>query len=384
MKKYLALLLILSFSIASFATGSQVTELLSVRSKVSGNMLSGGKVYTYTAGTSTPKAVYTNVGLTATAANPVILDSYGMAEVFASGNYRFIIKDSANATQYDWDNLSFSNYSEDFTGDVSITGQLTVDGGPIILDQKLQAQDSGGLEFASDEGTTRMTLADSGTVDVVGAFTAGTIASDGNLSGVNTTITGTLGVTGVSTLTGQLIANGSVSLNSSVTIATLNVTTRPNDKTGFIMPVGTIVAYGGSATPSGWIICNGGSYSTTTYADLYAVVGTANGSVGAGFFNVPDLRGRFARGWDNGAGNDPDAAARVTANIGGASGDNIGSYQADEYGSHTHGTNAHSWDGAGPNPPINAANGTTEITSDATGGNETRPVNVYVNYIIKY
>lgn len=54
---------------------------------------------------------------------------------------------------------------------------------------------------------------------------------------------------------------------------------------------GTIVPYGeGTSVPSGYLECNGQSVSRTTYATLFAVIGTTYGNVDASNFNVPDLQ----------------------------------------------------------------------------------------------
>lgn len=72
-----------------------------------------------------------------------------------------------------------------------------------------------------------------------------------------------------------------------------------------LVPAGTIIAYADSTPPDGWLECNGQAVSRTTYADLFAAIGT---TFGAGdsltTFNLPDLRGEFIRGWDNGRGVD--------------------------------------------------------------------------------
>jgi len=52
---------------------------------------------------------------------------------------------------------------------------------------------------------------------------------------------------------------------------------------------GIITAYGSNVgVPTGWLLCNGSSYSTSAYSSLYSVIGNSYGSVGAGFFNVPN------------------------------------------------------------------------------------------------
>lgn len=60
-----------------------------------------------------------------------------------------------------------------------------------------------------------------------------------------------------------------------------------------IIPSGLILPYGGSAAPSGWLICDGSAVSRATYANLYAAIGTSYGvGDGSTTFNLPDLRGR--------------------------------------------------------------------------------------------
>ena len=57
-------------------------------------------------------------------------------------------------------------------------------------------------------------------------------------------------------------------------------------------PVGLISAFGGTVAPDGWFICDGTAKSGTTYADLYAVIGTAFGAGdGVSTFNLPNLQG---------------------------------------------------------------------------------------------
>jgi len=86
------------------------------------------------------------------------------------------------------------------------------------------------------------------------------------------------------------------------------------------MPVGAISAYGGASAPGGWLKCDGAAVSRTTYADLFAAIGTIYGAGDASTtFNVPDLRDEFIRG---------KSAARA-----------LGSKQAASFASHTHTAN---------------------------------------------
>lgn len=68
------------------------------------------------------------------------------------------------------------------------------------------------------------------------------------------------------------------------------------------MPTGSVIPYAGKSAPDGWLLCDGAAVSRTTYADLFAVIGTTFGSGdGSTTFNLPDLRGRVAVGVDSDA-----------------------------------------------------------------------------------
>ena len=71
-----------------------------------GDPLSGGLLYTYYAGTTTPKATYTTEAADVQNANPVVLDSSGRAVVFISGSYRFDLKDSSGTLIKTTDNVT--------------------------------------------------------------------------------------------------------------------------------------------------------------------------------------------------------------------------------------------------------------------------------------
>jgi microcystin-dependent protein len=63
------------------------------------------------------------------------------------------------------------------------------------------------------------------------------------------------------------------------------------------IPVGTVFAYAGSTVPTGWLDCDGAAVSRTTYADLFAAIGTDYGpGDGTTTFNLPDLRSRSILG----------------------------------------------------------------------------------------
>lgn len=73
--------------------------------------------------------------------------------------------------------------------------------------------------------------------------------------------------------------------------------------TDVAMPIGATIPFAGSAAPTGYLVCDGAEVNRTTYAALFAIIGTTWG-VGNGTttFNVPDLRGRTVIGVGTGAG----------------------------------------------------------------------------------
>lgn len=183
---------------------------------------------------------------------------------------------------------------------------------------------------------------------------------------------------------------------------------------GGIVPSGSVMAFAGTSAPTGYLNCDGSAVSRTTYSDLFAAIGITHGQGdNSTTFNLPDYRGRFLRGIDNGAGNDPDTSSRTMMATGGNTGDNIGSVQGHAFQTHNHATteNAHSHgapsgftnflyggsNGSGGGTGtvgFSSLTGTakTNLTINnaaASGGksqstaNETRPVNAYVNFIIK-
>lgn len=197
-----------------------------------------------------------------------------------------------------------------------------------------------------------------------------------------------------------------------------------------LVPSGVVMPFAGATAPSGWLLCEGALVSRTTYANLFAAISTAHGSGdGSTTFALPNYAGRFLRGRANGSANDPDRASRTAAATGGSTGDAVGSVQANAAARPTTGFTGTAATGGSHEHRLSAASGTlnvaiansfvatgsanslgtyggslpggwTELRAGsnfngidsshshtvsitAGGDNETRPVNAYVNYIIK-
>jgi len=88
-----------------------------------------------------------------------------------------------------------------------------------------------------------------------------------------------------------------------------------------VVPSGAVLPFAMSTAPSGWLECNGLAVSRTLYASLFAAIGTTYGAGDSSTtFNLPDLRGEFIRGWDNGRGADTSGrvfgSAQVASGLG--------------------------------------------------------------------
>lgn len=98
-------------------TAVLLTPLFESMLDANGDPLSGGLIYSYLAGTTTPQATYTDASGITPASNPIVLNSSGrpMGGVWGSGNYKFILKDSLGNTIDTVDNVSAIYGSGDMT-----------------------------------------------------------------------------------------------------------------------------------------------------------------------------------------------------------------------------------------------------------------------------
>ena len=180
-----------------------------------------------------------------------------------------------------------------------------------------------------------------------------------------------------------------------VQAAAIDYSKLANDVVERLVPPGSIMAFGSGNVPAGWLFCDGSVWPRETFPRLFAAIGTTwgAGDFSGNNFQLPDLRGEFLRGIDAGTHRDPDVGTRVKT-LGGNPGDAVGSYQWHQLAYHSHpiqtsggvleqrgGASAPGWDNPGAYfSPI----GYSTITALPTGGNETRPLNASVLFIIKY
>ena len=186
-----------------------------------------------------------------------------------------------------------------------------------------------------------------------------------------------------------------------------------------VLPTGGTIFWGLDTIPAGWLKAEGQAVAKADYPELDAAYfadgypyGTSSASPGVGTMNLPPAAGRFIRVVDGGVGNDPDATSRTDRGDG-ATGDNVGTLQADENKSHTHdpgtlnfttddpGDHTHTENETGGGGGIEAGTGIQNVSgatgaagahthsaaswSGATassGGDESRPKNIYQYLIV--
>lgn len=179
-----------------------------------------------------------------------------------------------------------SGLSADTFGKVDVKLATTTDIGGVILGDGLSANPT------------------TGKIDVVTSFSQ--IATPSTLGGVkvgtglSATNDGTLNLKEASSteLGGIVLGNG---LFKDPNTGKVNVAAAG----GGTVPSGAIMMFPSATIPSGWVACDGQELDNTVIANLplYGVIGYTYGGTG-NKFNVPDLRGEFVRGWDDGRGVD--------------------------------------------------------------------------------
>lgn len=149
-------------------------------------------------------------------------------------------------------------------------------------------------------------------ITVTTGLTASTFTGDltgdvtGNVTGdVTGNVTGNLvgDVTGDVTgdLTGDVTGNvtGNVTGDLTGTASKATADENGNNIASTYLPavVGAVVAFAGSTSPAGWLLCDGSAVSRTDYAALFAVIGTTYGTGdGSTTFNLPNLTDKFIQG----------------------------------------------------------------------------------------
>jgi microcystin-dependent protein len=382
-----------------------------------GAPLVGGLLYTYAAGTTTPQATYTDSTGATPNTNPVVLDARGEANIWlASATYKFKLASSDNTELWTVDNISAptSSLSPVLSGNVTIDSnsagpalKITQTGtGPVLRVQDSIDPDAtpfiidstGQVGIGTQAPSTALDVND-GVIQLSSSGTSRTtISADASNStfaapGSRGIILSTGGVTRLTINATDATSTVPVVLPAAPT-TTLQAATKGyvDGLTG--APAGVIMAFAGTAAPTGFLPCDGSPVSRTTYATLFAAIGTTWGSGdGSTTFNVPDLRGMFMRG----------TGTNATGSSSGAAGPAVGAYAADTYLNHSHAVtdpgHGHSysiwgerrtaeggqssfWANTGSSTTGTSTTGLTVNTS-TTGGTETKPKNYGVLYIIK-
>lgn len=145
-------------------------------------------------------------------------------------------------------------------------------------------------------------------------------------------------------------------------------------------PTGAILPYSGSAAPVGWLLCDGSEVSRTTYAALFAIIGTVWGAGdGSTTFKLPDGRGRALIGAGTGSG----MTERILGQTVGAETHQL---TEAEMAAHTHtlnwtNANAAPTGGAAPATIVGSSTNTSSVGGD--GAHNNMQPSAVLNYLIK-
>ncbi len=323
--------------------------------------LSGGAVYVYVAGTTTPLATYPSIddlnALTNAQTHPVILDSRGEATIVLSGASKVVLKDAPDGnTIWTVDDVNIS------TGDI-----LDSNGNEVI---KLVAVSS---------AVNEITVTNAGTGDTP------VIASSGNDTNVNlnirskgtgtlalqsaaapTTVGGTLTITGTTTTSGMLTASGGVTAASSAID---------------VLPAGVVAYTAAASAPAGWFLCDGAAISRTTYSVLFAAIGTTFGAGdGSTTFNLPTQARRTIVG-AGGSG-----TATLANTVGSTGGSETHTLVIGEIPAHTHTENSYDLTAAfyaGANAARTNVNVQASGSAGGGGSHNNMQPSLVLNMIIK-
>lgn len=365
-----------------------------------GNPLSGGLIWTYDAGTTTPAATYTaDDGLIAKT-NPIVLSARGETSSIwlkAGKPYKLILETAPAAGQthgtvlQTWDDVTGVNDPAYLSG--TPTWIQYADAPTRLTDTSFEVTGDARDTF---QIARRLKC-------IVGASTLYALVTNAVYGTGATTVT-------VEMDSGALTADFSAVWYAWVETDPVSVGRASTADSLFgVVLTGVVLAYAGATAPDGFLLCDGSAVSRATYVDLYAIIGATYGSGdGSSTFNIPDLRGYFIRGLNtSGSGYDPTRALgspQTSANI--AHTHTVNDPQHTHTlndPQHTHSYNETSYTtvaGTGSSANVGyqeetatsgaAATGitingaATGITLSESGGTESRPVNIAMNYIIKY
>lgn len=283
------------------------------------------------------------------------------------------------------------------------------------------------LSIRNKAGTTNLSMTSGGmAISAANTTWTGNTAQTGNLA-----VTGKVSATGTATgpndLPNKSFVDSAISVVSTAALNAQNAANNAQTTADQAAPVASLAYMAVNTVPAGWLKANGATVSRTTYAALFAVIGTTYGAGdGSTTFQLPDYRGYFLRSWDDGRGIDSgrvlgstQTSQNLSHNHGGATGNQSANHI--HYGTtdsananHAHYTSVVSGFGGGvaginsssyisngystgqymPTGTISSthqhafatggisANHTHSISS--AGGTEARPQNVAVNVLIKY
>lgn len=259
--------------------------------------LAGGKLYSYDAGTTTPRPTYPTMSdalaSTNPNTNPVILDARGEANVVVKGATKLILMDADDTVIWTTDNVDQSAVDVfDVNGNLLLQFLTEEDAVNAITITNAATADSPKIEASGNDGNIGLEVSSKGSGKLfLDGGASGTVeigtASTGNINlKRNTNVTGNLSTSGTLTATGKLTSNGGAEL-SGTTLVKGPLNADPGVPLGFL-PAGTVVWKASTNVPVGWLECDGRAINRSDFPALFADIGVAFGAGnGSTTFNIP-------------------------------------------------------------------------------------------------
>jgi len=338
-----------------------------------GNPLSGGLIWTYDAGTTTPAATYTADDGLIQKSNPIVLSARGETSSIwlkAGKPYKLILETAPVSGQthgtvlQTWDDVTGINDPAYLSG--TPTWIQYADAPTRLTDNSFEVTGDARDTF---QVARRLKC-------IVGASTLYARVVSASYGTGATTVT-------VEMDSGTLTADFSAVWYAWVETEPVSVGRSSTADALFgVVLTGVVLAYAGATAPDGFLLCDGAAVSRATYAALYAIIGTTYGAGdGSSTFNLPDCRGYFIRGLN-------------TSGSGVDQGRTLGDKQNDALKTKTHTHDSYALQivtGSSTNfEKTSVINGFEQNLGVDTGtpstglSTETRPYNIAMNYIIKY
>lgn len=379
-------------------------SLIETARDASGAAIEGALLFIYEAGTTTKLTVYTDSALTTPATNPLVADSEGrFATIYGNADdYKFVLAPADDTDPPTSPIKTVDDYS--ISAASSFSGGINVGG---FTEHLSNAQTGTSYTILTGDRAKNLTLSNANPVAVTlpqansSTFPDGwyvLVANKGvglvTITPTTSTINGGASITLLTNQSCFIISDGTNYISNYLSLGGFstdgrgsipvqngddnNIELLPQGTAGevlvsnganalptfsAVLPIGTIIDYGGTTLQDNYLACDGAAVSRTTYAALFTAIGTTWGvGDGSTTFNVPSLARRTTVG---SGGSGTGTLGNTVGSTGGAENHSLTS---SENGPHTHSYTAIPTGIFGGGSGGNTSNPTSQTTSSSGSG----------------